>query len=256
MTFDLSALSVLAPALILGAFSVFCRVAAAIALLPGFGERGIPMRIKLGLALALSFVLWPLAQTHVGTIPEGVSAIAAILFAEIAAGLLFGLWIRFLIMALQIAGAIMGQQLSLSALFSGPTVPDPETSFATILSLAGITLVLVSGLHIQMFAAIVHTYNVLPWGEIPSAQGAALSITERGAMAIELGLQLSLPFVVASFIYNLCLGAMNRAMPQLLVSLVGAPALVGGGLILLMLALPLMLNIWRGGVEAMLIGMG
>ncbi|MFC3118840.1 flagellar biosynthetic protein FliR [Jhaorihella thermophila] len=34
---------------------------------------------------------------------------------------------------------------------------------------------------------------------------------------------LSAPFVIASLLYNLTLGAINRAMPQLMVTLVGAP---------------------------------
>lgn len=256
MQFDPTSLTALAPALVFGAFSVFCRISAAIALLPGFGERVIPMRVKLAAALSLSMALWPMVEQHIGAMPKGIPDFALIVLGEIGAGLLFGLWVRLLILALQMAGAIIGQHLSISALFAGPTAPDPETSFASFLSLTGITLLLVTGIHLDIFIALARTYEVLPWGSLPNAEDATASILDRGGLAIQLGFQLSLPFVVASFIYNLCLGAMNRAMPQLLVSLIGAPALVGGGLILFMLALPLMLNVWRQSVETALAGLG
>ncbi|MEM8699663.1 MAG: flagellar biosynthetic protein FliR, partial [Pseudomonadota bacterium] len=40
------------------------------------------------------------------------------------------------------------------------------------------------------------------------------------------------------------LGAINRAMPQLMVAFVGAPAITAGGLALLALAAPLILTLW------------
>lgn len=55
---------------------------------------------------------------------------------------------------------------------------------------------------------------------------------------------LAAPFVITSLIYNVALGAINRAMPQLMVAFVGAPAITAGGLILLMLISPLILSIW------------
>ena len=59
-------------------------------------------------------------------------------------------------------------------------------------------------------------------------------------------------FVVAALLYNLALGAINRAMPQLMVSFVGAPALTLGGLALLALSAPVILTVWRTAMDAAL----
>ena len=59
-----------------------------------------------------------------------------------------------------------------------------------------------------------------------------------------LGFTLAAPFVVASLIYNVTLGVINRAMPQLLVSFIGAPAITAGGLIMMLIATPVLLAIW------------
>ena len=58
--------------------------------------------------------------------------------------------------------------------------------------------------------------------------------------------------MVASFIYNLTLGVINRAMPQLMVAFVGAPFTTLGGLVLLLLATPIMLHHWLGALDAFL----
>jgi flagellar biosynthetic protein FliR len=72
------------------------------------------------------------------------------------------------------------------------------------------------------------------------------------ARAFALAFSLAAPFVVASFLYNLALGAINRAMPQLMVAFVGAPVITAGGLVLLALALPALLGVWLAAFDEFL----
>ena len=58
--------------------------------------------------------------------------------------------------------------------------------------------------------------------------------------------------MIAGLIYNVALGAINRAMPQLMVSMIGAPAQTLGGLALLMIALPTGLMVWNDAFDAFL----
>ena len=75
---------------------------------------------------------------------------------------------------------------------------------------------------------------------------AAPDLAEWGVLqvgrAFSLAFSLALPFVIAALLYNLALGIVNRAMPALAVSFIGAPALTLGGLILFALAAPLLLE--------------
>jgi flagellar biosynthetic protein FliR len=59
--------------------------------------------------------------------------------------------------------------------------------------------------------------------------------------------------VIVSLLYNVALGVINRAMPQLMVAFVGAPAITAGGLILLALTTPVLLPIWQRAFEALLL---
>lgn len=55
---------------------------------------------------------------------------------------------------------------------------------------------------------------------------------------------LAAPFLITSIIYNLALGVINRAMPQLMVFFVGAPVITFGGLFILMVGSPMILDVW------------
>lgn len=220
------------------AFTVFLRVGALMALLPAFGEQTIPARVRLALALAFTAVTFPAVADRipvfVGPGPFG---------AEIVAGLILGLGLRMFVHALQIAGTIIAQATSLSQLFGGIDA-EPMPSIGTILTVAGLALALSMGLHVRAAELIILSYDILPVGLMPSSSDTATWGVAQVSQIFALAFSLAAPFLIASLIYNLALGVINRAMPQLMVAMVGAPALTLGGLALLAIMAPLGLTVW------------
>jgi flagellar biosynthetic protein FliR len=226
-----------------GFLLVFVRVGGVVALLPGFGEQMIPARVRLGAALAFTMVVWPMIAPGLVT-PDPARPFLAMLLVESSIGLMLGLSIRLLVIALQLAGSIAAQSTSLSQIFGAGAAPDPMPAIGSILMLAGVTLAVASGLHVKAAIAMARSYEILPMGlPVPASDVAAWG-TARIAHAFALGFSLAAPFVIAGFAYNLALGAINRAMPQLMVAFIGAPAITAGGLLLLMLASPVLLHFW------------
>ena len=80
--------------------------------------------------------------------------------------------------------------------------------------------------------------------------GAAPS-TRTAAFA--LGFSLAAPFMLAALLYNIALGAINRAMPQLMVAVVGAPASTAGTLFLFLLSAPLIISTWNNRLDQVLL---
>ncbi|RED12776.1 flagellar biosynthetic protein FliR [Pontivivens insulae] len=218
---------------------VFARVAAIAALLPGFGGQGIPARVRIAVALSFTMITAPLIP-----MPQ-LSISLAVLGAEIAVGVLIGLGLRLLVMALQFAGSIAAQSTSIAQILGAGATPDPLPAMGNILVLAGITLALAAGLHLRVVEAIVLSYRFVPAGIMPGGDAVAEWGLSHVARAFQLGFTLSAPFLVAGLAYNLALGAINRAMPQLMVAFVGAPAITGGGIALLMLSAPALLTAWH-----------
>ncbi len=226
---------------------VFLRVGAALALMPAFGDQVVPQRIRLILALAFTAIVAPaVADDMSGT--EGMLPSAGV---EVVVGLALGIGLRMFIFALQVAASIIAQATSLSQLFGGST-PEPQPAVGNLMTAAALALAVLSGLHVKVASFLILSYDILPAGRLPLAADLAdwglLQLTHSFALAFAL----AAPFVIGSVVYNVALGIINRAMPQLSVLLVGAPALTAASLVLMLVAMPLILAVWLGQFDAFL----
>ncbi len=225
------------------AYVVFLRVAAMMALLPAFGEQSVPARVKLVMALAFTAVVAPAVASTIPTETAGLRWLHYT-FTESVNGLILGLGLRLFVFALQTAASMAAQATSLSQLF-GPAGVEPLPAIGHVLVVSGLALAVMSGLHIRAAELLIHSYALLPAGFLPGAQDTARWGTTRVGESFSLAFTLAAPFVIVSMLYNLTLGAINRAMPQLMVAFVGAPVITFGGLFILFLVAPLILTVWR-----------
>ncbi len=232
-------------------FIVFLRVGAVIALVPAFGERSVPQRIRLVAALMFTVIVTPIVFTTLAPFAQAPHFPPALIATEIISGLSLGIALRLFVLALQTAGSIAAQSTSLSQIFGGGKV-DPQPAIGHLLVFGGLAIAVMNGLHIQIARAIIYSYRVLPAGQFPAAR----ILTDWGiaqiAHAFTMGFTLAAPFVIASVIYNVALGVINRAMPQLMVAFIGAPAITAGGLALMFLVVPILLTVWSHDLIAFL----
>lgn len=250
MTLDLAQILPLVQTALWAGFVVFLRIAAMLSLVPAFGEQSVPVRVRLALALAFTMIVLPAVTPLIPAVPAFAPQTAGLLVTEAVNGLLFGLMLRFFVLALQIAGAIAAQSTSLSQLFGGASGAEPQPAIGHILILAALALVAILGLHVRLAAFMIASYTLIPPGTLPLPQVVAEAGLREVTRCFGLGFTLAAPFVIASLIYNVTLGVINRAMPQLMVAFVGAPAITAGGLILLLVCAPIMLSVWSSGLFA------
>ncbi|MEC3861361.1 flagellar biosynthetic protein FliR [Mesobacterium sp. TK19101] len=229
---------------------VFLRVGAAVSVMPGFGERSIPMRYKLMLAAALTVAVGA-SNPALPPIQSGVAGLAWPIVSETAVGLLLGLMLRLFILAMQTAGSIAAQSTSLAQI-AGGAFPEPLPAIGHILSLAALTLLMITGFHVKTVLFLTLSYDLFPAGSMPDPQIVGQWGTALVGRAFALAFQLAAPFLLLSLAYNLVLGAINRAMPQLMVAFVGAPVITWGSLAVLLLVAPMLLSVWAGQVDAFL----
>lgn len=221
---------------------VFLRVGAAMAALPGLGEQAIPVRVRLGLAVALTLAVLP-------SVPAGSLTVQSFA-AEVALGLLLGLSLRFFVFALSTAGTIAANATSLSQLF--PQAGEAQPALSTLFVMAGLALAMQADLPLHLVRYFVVSYDLLPIGRWPGSGDLAAWLSHHADDSFSLAFALAMPFVIASLLYNLALGVINRAMPALMVTFVGAPALSLGGLALLAVVAPFALQAWFGAFSGFL----
>ena len=233
-------------------FLVFVRVGGIMALMPGFGETFIPTRIRLAITVCISVITWPLLKTGLAEQAWAPLTVVGFIVAEAASGLLIGTAFRLMTAALQVAGSIAAQSTSLAQIAGAGVVPDPMPAIGNVLLMSGLALAMAMDLHLHVVGAVIYSYEVIPFGGFVSGEVLADWGLSRITAAFNLAFSLAAPFVIAAFVYNISLGAMNKAMPQLMVAFIGAPAITGGSLLLLLLAAPAIFSVWLGAFASVL----
>ena len=109
MRIDISFLPPLAAAFIL----LVARVGTMLMLLPGLGELNVPVNIRLTVALLLAAVLLPLHQSAYQIDLRSFGPMIAMLGTEMFIGAVLGLSVRLIMSSLQVAGAVIAQQMGL-----------------------------------------------------------------------------------------------------------------------------------------------
>jgi flagellar biosynthesis protein FliR len=239
---------------IYGALLVFSRVGAAFMLIPGLGETYLPARLRLCAAFLVALAMTGAVLDQLPALPAHPAVAAGQIGAEIMVGLLLGTMARLLFMALQVAGTIVAQQAGLGLLVPAAVVPEGMAALGQVLLFGGISLVFAFNLDHQLLLAIRDSYGPFPLGELPDPADMAMHVTETVGVAFALGVRLALPFLVVGFTMYAGLGVINRAMPQLMVLFVAAPALTMIGLVLLAIIVPTLLLAWAAAFDSGMFG--
>jgi flagellar biosynthetic protein FliR len=212
------------PAEVYGAGLVFCRVAALVMLMPGFGDQTVPPRIRLSLAFILALAFYPVLRASIPEIPATVGGLAGNILIEIFVGLALGTLMRMFMGALAVAGEAVSLQTTLSfAQTANPGQAQPSASLTTFLTLLGLTLIFATGLHHMFIGAIIRSFTLFPPGQpLPLNDFAQLAI-RTFADTFTLGIQLAAPVIVFSLIFNIAAGFIGRVMPQFQIFFVATP---------------------------------
>jgi len=226
MRIDVSLLPALGAAFML----VFARIGAMVMLLPGLGEVNIPVRVRLGIALALTLIILPLHRAAYHVDMQSIAPLLVMMVHEIVVGVVLGATARVTLSALQVAGSIIAQQLGLGFATSvDPTQGQQGVIIGNFLTMLGIALLFATDTHFLVISALNDSYKIFSPGELmPSGDVAALA-TRAFSAAFKIGLQLSAPFLVFGLVFNIGLGVLARLMPQMQVYFVGVPLSIFAG---------------------------
>jgi flagellar biosynthetic protein FliR len=235
-------------------FGLFARLSLFFFLVPVFGERAIPGRYRIGVAGMTAFMLYPILQDDLAALRD--EGIVQLIATEAMTGFVLGFALRLAVHGLQILGMIVSQSLSLSQVLGEGIATEPNTTISTLLMLTGVTLLVSLNLHIALIGVLAESFINVPVGTMLDLQVSANWLTQITVSLLQMCLSLALPFVILNFAYNLILGFLNRAMPQLLVSFVGLPGMTMAGLFLLVICASAMLTAWIGMFMSLMVEAG
>lgn len=234
------------PSLAFAFILVLARAGGLVILMPGFAETGVPAVVRAGIAGALALLLTPIVAPLVPAAPAAPATAAAMVIAELLAGLWLGFLARVLVLALPMAGQILATLLGVSSVLQfDPEMGPQTTALARLFALAAPVLVLASGLYALPIEALVGSYRLIaPGGGLPSGAGAE-SVARVVAVSFGLALRLCAPVLLASIVWTAAAGLLARAAPRVHVYFLAMPAQIMGGLALLAALSGALLMAWQ-----------
>ena len=221
---------------------VIARLSPVVILLPGIGEQVVPVRIRLQLLIGIAFIFTASGFVEpVSFYPFG--NYLGLLLGEALFGILLGISLRLAIWALAIAGSVIAQAIGLSQILGVAMENESHALTSNLLTMAGAAILLSANFHVYAVASFIDLYREVPPGQITDFDYAF--VAANFFQAFNFAILLAWPFIAVNLLYNICLGFINKALPQLMVAFVGAPFMVGAGIFLLTVAMASLLLAWQ-----------
>jgi len=225
-------------ALIAAYFYPFARIMGFIIADPVLGNRSVPVRVKVGIALAISVAIAP-TLADLPAIDPATATGFAILVQQVFIGIAIGFAVRVIFAAVEMAGQVIGLQMGLGF----ATFFDPQTSaqvpvIGQYLGLVAILIFLSINGHAVLLTALIESFNILPIGTLGVDSNGFAAWASWGAQIFLVGFTMALPAIAALLIANFGVGIISRAAPQMNIFAVGFPFTLLVGFVSIYLMMP------------------
>lgn len=224
-------------------FLILIRITSFIYIAPFFGQTNTPQRIKLGLALFLSFIVYTILPDQTFTYDNNLEY-AVLILKEAVTGILIGYSAYMCGMIVVFAGYFMDLEMGLTMAQNF----DPQTK--TQLSVSGVLyrqlfllISLATDAHWFLLSATVDSFTVIPLGGMQPKVSLIGTLIDFIGEYFILGFRIALPILASSLIVNIILGIMTKIAPQLHMFSIGVQIKVLAGLLVLFMTISALPNI-------------
>lgn len=221
---------------------VFLRVTSMLYVFPVFSAPQIPMQVRFGFGVLLSYMLYRIVPpVHMS---YGVYDLVLAGASQVVLGMIVGFVASLVFTGIQFAGELIDLQIG----FAIANVINPQTQQnVTIIGefqLALATLIfLATDSHYFLIQGIAGSFNLVPLPYITLDPSLAGNVTLFFTQSFLIVFRIAAPVISALFLTNIALAFMARVAPQMNVFVIGLPLQIGVGLIMLAISLPLMATV-------------
>jgi flagellar biosynthesis protein FliR len=218
---------------------VLFRTASVLFFSPVFNQTGLPLRIKIGLALVIAFVIFPTINNSQQMLPEGVLPFVLLIFKEIAIGFVIGYGATLTFGAFVMAGELISSEMGLQmAEMVDPLFGGQINPIAQLLQLLGLILFLALDGHHWIINALVLSYKTVP---IPEFFGPGMTMGK--IMQLFQGLfisaiKIAAPVMIILFLVVVVTGLIGKSIPEINIFLIVFPMKIIVGFMILGITFP------------------
>jgi flagellar biosynthesis protein FliR len=229
-----------------GFLLIMFRIAGIFLDAPLLSNRNVPLVLKAGFVLFLSFIVLPfIPHENFNLITSDLALVFAIA-KEVLVGMVFGFCARLIFLGVQMAGQFIDYQMG----FGFVNIVDPESQlqvpiigqFLYIIVL--FVFLLINGHH-WMVDSIVKSFQVIPLAASHFKPMLIGHVTTLLADTFVMGFKIAAPVAMSLFLVDLAYGVIARALPQANIMVVGFPIKIGLGFIFLLASMPLFFMVMK-----------
>lgn len=214
------------------------RIGAMLMAAPLFGARTVPVRVRLGLGVLLTWMLMPVIPP-----PPALDPLSATGLLIIAQQVLIGVAMGFILHMVFSALSQAGESVAMTMGLGFASMVDPQNGVQTpVVSqhyvVMGTLLFLALDGHLVAIEVLAGSFQRLPLGVDGLTREGLWQLVTWGAYMYAGAVLIALPAVVSMLLVNIAFGVITRAAPQLNIFAVGFPMTLMVGFLLLMVTLP------------------
>ena len=218
---------------------ILVRITGFIYTAPFFSLRNVPIRVKSGLAIFMTAILFytiPYNQPEYETVLE----YALLVVKEALAGAIMGFFANIAYQIISFAGQLIDMDIG----FSMVNEIDPLTNMQTTITanLYGylvLLMMMVTNLHHYFIKAIIDSFQVIKLGEVNLNPGIYHLMGQFILDYFIIGFRIVLPVFAAILVVNTILAILSKIAPQMNMFVIGLQLKIFVGLIVLALVIEL-----------------
>lgn len=216
---------------------ILVRITALVTAAPVLGARTVPVKVKLGLSVALTMILVPIIPKVPAVDPLSSQAFL-ITLNQVIIGVAMGLALQLVFTMFVIGGQIIAYQMGLgfSQMVdpqSGLQVPVVSQFYIVVLTLIFFSL---NG-HLALIQALTDSFFSLPIGVNSLSKDGIWNLVSWGSQMYVGAMKIALPAIASILLINFTFGVVTRSAPQFNIFSIGFPITLIMGFFIIMATL-------------------
>lgn len=219
---------------------VLLRMGGLVVFAPFFGGENFPQRARIGLAVFISFLVFPGASATLNGmgLPLDLMELAMLGIREIFVGLLIGYASGLVFGGVQLAGELIGQQVGFALSSVVDPVTEEEVGLITFFQfIMALVIFLGLGLHLFMIEVLAYSYQAVGLGQSVLREELAMEVVELFGKLYDVSIITGGGVLLVMLMVSVTTGFLVRTMPQLNIMVVGLPIQTLVGLLTLIVAI-------------------
>ncbi|SJZ64483.1 flagellar biosynthetic protein FliR [Selenihalanaerobacter shriftii] len=226
---------------------IMVRITGLFMLVPFYGSRVIPKRIRIGLALLLTVVLRNVVSNNNLELPANILYLSFDILTEVSIGLILGFIVLLLFTSIQLAGQFMDMRMG----FALANVMDPQNGNPSALTgqfkniLATLLFLVINGHH-YLLRALHKSFKIIPLTKLRFSEVLLEEMLKIIGELFPVAFKIALPVMAVLFLTDIAFGLVARAVPQINIFVVGLPTKILVGMLLLSVSIPIYISLMKG----------